>query len=50
MIIGLTRIVTVTMELLTISFLKEEGFKLSLKSREGVSLPELDKVQPPILL
>lgn len=33
---------TVTTELLTISVLKEEGFKSNLKSKEGVSLPYLD--------
>lgn len=37
----MSRIMTVTTELLTISALKEEGFKSNLKSREGVSLPPL---------
>lgn len=41
--ITLTRIMTVTTELLTISFLKEEGFKSNLKHRVGVSLPYLGR-------
>lgn len=47
MIISLVKGVIEARELLTISFLKEEIFESTLKGREGVSLPYVDREPVP---